>query len=402
MSQMKIAMVGSSVSRAAGGIFEVERRLSLQLVSDGHEIGVFAGTDIYTKEDLNSWFPIIPYTYPVMGLKSFGYSPGLSVGLKSWNPDIVHLHMLWMYPSVVVKDWSERFAKPAVITLHGMLDCWALKNSSWKKKLALLIYERKNLNQASCIQVLSEAEARSARDFGLKNPIAIIPNAIDISDNSNYNFKFRHHRKVLLFLGRLHPKKGLKNLLMAWKEIHNNKLSDNWVLIIAGWSESNHGEELKKIATELGILWSTGSLTFSDQHNCDVSLFFPGSLFGADKESFLKKCDAFILPSFSEGLPMSVLEAWAYSKPVIMTPMCNLSDGFTSEAAIRAEPNVTSLHDALLTLMRMTDRQREEIGANGRCLVERQYSWSRVGSEMATVYKWLIHGGEVPACVRLT
>lgn len=98
---------------------------------------------------------------------------------------------------------------------------------------------------------------------------------------------------------------------------------------------------------------------------------------------------------------MSVLEAWAYGKPVIMTPMCNLPEGFTSKAAISAEPNVNSLSHALFNLMAMTDIQREQTGANGLSLVEAHYSWSRVGADMTMVYHWLIHGGEVPDCVKL-
>lgn len=394
---MKIAMVSSSASRAAGGIFEVERRLSLELAGPlGHEVEVFSGEDTHSEVDAPSWRPLRPKLYRCAGPRAFGYSPGMSEGLEKWNPDVVHLHMLWMYPSLVVNRWGRASGRPYMITLHGMLDAWALRHSSWKKQMALCLYERRNLKGAACIQVLSEAEARSAREFGLSNPLAVIPNGMDLPDEVQFH-KSSGSRRNLLFLGRLHPKKGLMILLRAWKAAMNSEAGKDWDLTIAGWAEVGHEEELVKLAVEFKIPYETAKRGGGGEGG--VRLKFSGPQFGGEKERCLRDCDAFILPSLSEGLPMSVLEAWAYGKPMVMTPMCNLPEGFAAEAAIPVEPEVASLTEGILKLMQMTDAQRLAMGQRGRKLVETRFTWGRVGAQMADVYRWMVEGGTPPSCV---
>ncbi|MEN3940958.1 glycosyltransferase [Prosthecobacter sp. SYSU 5D2] len=394
---MKIAMVSSSASRSAGGIFEVERRLSLELAGPlGHEVEVFSGEDVHSLADAPSWLPLRPKLYQCVGPKAFGYSPGMSEGLEAWNPDVVHLHMLWMYPSLVVNRSARTSGRPYMITLHGMLDAWALRNSSWKKQMALFLYERRNLQDAACIQVLSEAEARSAREFGLGNPLAVIPNGMDLPDEVQLR-KAPGGRRRLLFLGRLHPKKGLMNLLRAWKAVMSSEVGKGWNLTIAGWSEVGHEEELMKLADELDIPFET----VNRGNEGGARLVFSGPQFGAEKEACLRDCDAFVLPSLSEGLPMSVLEAWAYGKPVLMTRMCNLPEGFAAEAAIPVEPEAASLTEGLIKLMQMTEAERLAMGLRGRKLVESRFTWCRVGAQMAGVYRWMVEGGCPPSCVMM-
>lgn len=395
---MKIAMVSTSSSRAAGGIFEVERRLSLELAGGlGQDIKVFSGEDAFSEADAPAWLPLRPKVYPLAGPQAFGYCPGMAAELEKWSPDVAHLHMLWMYPSIVVSQWSRRSGRPFIITLHGMLDAWALRNSYWKKKLALWLYEHRNLKGAACVQVLSEAEAKSAREFGLKNPLAIIPNGMDVPDE----YPAQEHpgnRRHLLFLGRLHPKKGLMNLIHAWNEVRCSEPGQHWTLTIAGWAELGHEVDLQKLARELNLAYRTPDQAADEDV---ISLIFSGPQFGADKEQCLRSCDAFILPSLSEGLPMSVLEAWAYGKPVIMTPMCNLPEGFAANAAIQSDPEIASLREGLMKMMRMTDVERQAMGLRGRRLVEARFTWAKVGERMAEVYRWMIEGGSAPSCVTL-
>ncbi len=393
---MKIAMVSSSASRAAGGIFEVERRLSLELAGPlGHDVAVFAGADASSAADLPSWLPVQPKIYPCMGPRAFGYCPGMVAGLKAWDPEVAHLHTLWMYPSVAVSRWSRAAGKPSMITLHGMLDAWALQNSAWKKKLALRFYERKNLDQAACIHVLSEAEGRSAREFGLKNPLVVIPNGVDVPDTLPA-VEPQGDRRVLLFLGRLHPKKGLMNLIRAWNEVKRCGMAAEWTLVIAGWAERDHDVELRKLADELGLAHRSAASAWDTE---GAPLVFLGPQFGRDKERCLMLCDAFVLPSVSEGLPMSVLEAWAYGKPVVMTPMCNLPAGFKRGAALPVEPDVAGLKEGLLKLTAMTDDERRAMGGRGGQLVASQFTWSQVAAQMSGVYHWISRGGEAPACI---
>jgi Glycosyltransferase len=162
----------------------------------------------------------------------------------------------------------------------------------WKKRIAALLYENQHLRGAACLRALSEAEAQSIRSYGLRNPICVIPNGVDLPDLRESNAKTQPaNRKTLLYLGRLHPKKNISNLIRAWNETFNSQRGsgDRWVLAIAGWDQGGYESELKRIAA-------------------GTSVVFLGPQFGADKSECYRACDAFILPSLSEGLPWRCLK----------------------------------------------------------------------------------------------
>jgi poly(glycerol-phosphate) alpha-glucosyltransferase len=123
---------------------------------------------------------------------------------------------------------------------------------------------------------------------------------------------------------------------------------------------------------------------------------FLGPQFGEDKAACYRNCDAFILPSFSEGLPMVVLEAWAYGKPVLMTPECNLPEGFATGAAIRIETSVDGIAQGLNELFRTPHSALRTLGDNGLRLVREQFAWPKVAAEMKSVYEWVLGGGPRP------
>jgi poly(glycerol-phosphate) alpha-glucosyltransferase len=312
-----------------------------------------------------------------------------------------------------------------------MLDAWALRNSHWKKRIAATLYERKHLEDASCIRALCQAEAESIRACGLRNPICVIPNGIGLPEarsvehglpNAVWQAFVPPGSRVLLYLGRIHPKKGLVNLLKAWKEVRGSKSQAgslnpaDWVLAIAGWDEGGHESELKRLATELGLQWETsrprddktagpqdcGTHTrgrrTEDSRRCSV--LFLGPRFGEAKEALYRDCDAFILPSFSEGLPMVVLEAWAFAKPVLMTPECNLPQGFAAGAALRITKNVEGIVNGLRGLFRFSGAALQSTGARGRDLVATRFSWGEIGETMRAVCAWVSESGPKPDCVQ--
>ena len=372
--------MSASISRAAGGIYEIERRLSQELARHSDvSIGVFGTRDEFTDDDLPQWAPLQPQAFATKGPRAFGYAPGLLPALEDWRADLAHLHSLWMHPSVVVRQWAARGNRPTVITANGMLEPSALNHSRWKKRAALLLFERGSLRRAGCIQVNTPAEAASVRALGLSNPIAIIPNGVDpAGEGAAVSPPWTKGRKVLLFLGRIHPKKGLVPLVQAWSQ---RRGGDDWILAIAGWNQGEHEQELKTLA---------GGRT---------DVVFLGPQFGPDKDLTYRACDAFILPSFSEGLPMAVLEAWAYRKPVLMTPGCNLSEGFAAGAAMRIEPEATNIAAGLGDLFALAESERRSMGERGGRLVAERFSWPRVAEEMRAVYHWLLDGAGRPDCL---
>lgn len=343
---------------------------------------VFSFQDRYTKDASDTWKGVDLTLFEPQFYSPAGWSRKMGRELQNFLPDVVHQHGIWQLFSLQVKGFPCR-----VISPHGMLDSHALKYGRIKKTVARWLYENKNLSGASCIHALCESEYRAIRDAGLENPVAVIPNGVRLTMTGNtslYWEQFSKGRRVLLFLGRLHPKKGLEDLLQAWADVVDR--SEGWCLVIAGWQEAGYGDYLKKIM---------------EKNRLEGSVLFPGPLYDEEKVSGMRSADAFVLPSYSEGLPMAVLEAWASKLPVFMTQACNLPSGFERNAAEPIEVGREGVKAGLLRLFKMSRGELDKIGQSGQKLVSEQFSWERVGDEMFRVYEWLLGGGRKPDTVRL-
>jgi glycosyltransferase involved in cell wall biosynthesis len=416
---MRVGFLVSSVSRKAGGLFQSVRGLAKAVASTSSGVQVFGISDEQSAVDLQEWQPLSVQAFrPQLG--AWGYSNELVPAMVGADLDVLSVHGLWKYCSVGSRRWHRQTGRPYVVHPHGMLEPWALRNAKGKKRIAALLYENEHLRRAACLRALSEAEAESIRAYGLRNPICVIPNGVDLpelGDNSTLNApsavvsavlsgspgyaqridalgtahatatglrRFGQGQRILLYLGRLHPKKNVANLIRAWNDTFNSQRSssDSWILAIAGWDQGGYESELKRIAAR-------------------PSVVFLGPQFGAEKSECYRACDAFILPSLSEGLPMTVLEAWAYAKPVVMTPECNLSEGFSTGAAVRIGSTPEQIAGGLKQLTEMSDADRRAMGARGRDLVATEFSWPRIGEQMRAVYEWVLGGGAPPETVRL-
>ena len=385
---MKVGFLVSSVSREAGGLFESVRGLAKAVTSTNTTANVFGITDTKSAVDLQEWRPLSVETFRPQ-FRAWGYSNQLVPALLGADLDILSTHGLWKYCSVASQRWNRRTGRPYIVHSEGMLESWALRNAGWKKRFAALLYEDRHLRSAACLRALCEAEAQSIRSYGMRNPICVIPNGVDLPDLSEtpklQAQSLADDRKILLYLGRLHPKKNLVNLIRAWKQIPDSHRGD-WVLAIAGWDQAGYERELKKLTRDYG---------FTD------SVQFLGPLFGQDKDAAYGACHAFILPSLSEGLPITVLEAWASAKPVLMTGECNLPEGFAAGAALQIGTAPEEIAAGLKQLIEMSDDDRRAVGDRGRTLVATKFSWPRIGEQMRSVYEWILGGGTTPESVRL-
>jgi poly(glycerol-phosphate) alpha-glucosyltransferase len=409
-----IGFVTGHLTHRSGGLYDSVRRLAQTLYESGAIVDVLGLVDQLSIEDCQAWAPLQPQGFRVVGPASAGYSPQLYAALARSQAEVVHCHGIWMYPSLACLRWARRTNRPYLISPRGMLDPWALSHSGWKKRVAGFLFQNAHLHRAACIHALCDAEAEAVRAYGLSNPICIIPNGVDLprsveSPNSGTESllsKFAGDRKILLYLGRLHPKKNLANLLRAWKQALNShpSMTENWVLAVAGWDQAGHERILKHLANELGVSF----LDVSDPRSAgttattgSTSVAFLGPRFGAEKSECYRACDAFILPSFSEGLPMTVLEAWAHAKLVLMTPECNLPEGFAAGAALQIGTGPEEIAAGLQQLTEMSDDDRRAMGDRGRILVSTKFSWHQIGEQMRSVYEWVLGGGAPPQIVRL-
>ena len=209
---------------------------------------------------------------------------------------VVHQHALWTGISRVTNQLRHR-GIPTIIAPHSSLDKWAVKKSWWKKRIALQMFEWNNLRTAFCLHACSAKEIAGFRDFGLKNPIAVIPNGISdswlkcegIAANFRKQFNVSADRRVLLFLSRVTPKKGLPMLLEAFSE-NREKFSD-WILVIAGADEFGHLIAVKDIIEKKGL---------------QQSVIVVGPLHGQIKRDAFSAAELFVLPSYSEGAPIVI------------------------------------------------------------------------------------------------
>lgn len=383
---MRLFVLNLSLSRHGGGIFTVIKELYQSKIirkSIYSDINFSGYLDKYSSEDSKLFFGVVNnFKVPIKGLNKILYSLELKKFLfrEVSENDIIHLHSLWIYLSILSSNLQKMKNVRKVISTHGMLDEWALKNAGFKKQIALRLFEKKNLNTADCIHALCEQEYKDIRKIAPKTPVALIPNGIYLPLNEDKLSK--NKTKTLLFISRIHPKKGLKNLLLAWSHLKPS----NWKLVITGPDENNHLEELLNLSSELGI---------------NDIVEFTGPKFGEEKEFLLKTSHAFILPSFSEGLPMSILEAWSYKLPVIMTPYCNLPDGYKYNAAIKIEPNKDSIVQGLERLLSMSESEMSKVGNNGYELVKEKYTWDSVAEQMIQLYDWVAGKIKKPKFVRL-
>jgi poly(glycerol-phosphate) alpha-glucosyltransferase len=363
-------------------------------MSENVNANVFGISDPNSTLDMVKWRPLSVRTFRP-DLPAWGYSSQLVGALVAADLDILSTHGLWKYCSVASRRWHRWTGRPYIVHPHGMLESWALRNARLKKQIAGLLYENQHLRGAACLRALCEPEAESIRAYGIANPICVIPNGVDLPapnerlEAESVAFRtFAPDRRLLLYLGRLHPKKNLANLIRAWKQTLDShpQAGEEWVLAIAGWDQAGYRCELKKLTSHYGLT---------------ASVRFLGPLFGQDKDAAYRACDAFILPSLSEGLPMAVLEAWAYAKPVLMTAECNVPEGFAAGAAVQIGTTAAEIAAGINQLTEMSDSDRTVMGGRGHALVATRFSWPRIGEQMRSVYEWVLGGGPRPEAVRV-
>lgn len=311
--------------------------------------------------------------------------------LASTELDLIHNHGLWMFPNLYARQAAVSNKIPLVISPRGMVESWSLNNSWYKKWPAWFLYEKQNLNSATAFHATSVEEVNSIRQLGYKQPIALVPNGVNtpsINEKANKkvlseNFPEIAEKKWLLFLSRIHPKKGLDNLLYVWQSLANH--FPEWHLIIAG-------ADLIGYQTELEVLVEK----FKLKHQ----VTFTGMLSGQLKYSALTNADLFVLPTHSENFGIAIAESLAYGVPVITTRGAPWQELETHNCGWWIEDNQQALAIALTEAMKISSQERQQMGNRGRNLVQAKYSWNSIAKQMADFYYWILSGGEPPICVQ--
>ena len=324
-------------------------------------------------------------TFPAnFGLKKVGVSfqmqKWIANNLKNHNFDIVHSHSLWMMQNIYPSWESKKNGIPVVISPRGTLSTEAFKSGSIMKSLFWPFIQKPVLRDSTIFHATSIQEKNDIRELGFKQPIAVVPNGIDLPEIKKIK-KDKQPLKKLLFLGRLHPIKGIDNLLFAWKEIEN--IHKNWTLEIVGPDSYNYLTELNKITKKLQLK----RVTFSKE------------IHGEEKNKKYQSADLFILPSHSENFGVSVAEALSNGIPCVVSRGAPWKILEESKAGWWIDNSVEMLTQNLISILSTSTSDLESAGLNGRNLVSDDFNWNKVSSMMIDVYQWILSNKTKPSFV---
>ncbi|CAN1494416.1 RfaG Glycosyltransferase [Burkholderiaceae bacterium] len=386
---MKVLYIVSNIFERSSGISIAVIELCTSLVKKNLSIDVIADrqNNIF---DRKFQFPLKTFSLG-LGPKKLSNSPDMlswMKGVNIWGQyDIIHIHTMWQFIGLYPFCKLKKFKAKIISSPHGSLTSWSMRSGSRLKTFFWFALQYPALKKASCFHVTSEDEYEDLRKLGFKQPIAIIPLGVVIP--SLFNDMAPRDNKVL-FLSRLHPKKGLEPLLIAWKIISQN--FPEWTLEIYGGdsifeSSSGYLSYLKKICRDNDL----------------ERVNFHGPIFGNEKLIALQSASIFVLPTYSENFGIVVAEALASATPVIVTKAAPWQGLIDNGCGWWIDIGSPSLIESLKSAMSMDPNALRGMGVNGREWMTNEFEWSVVAQKMLATYSWLLDKSlHKPSWIRLT
>lgn len=304
---------------------------------------------------------------------SLEFARGLARRLDGF--DVVHVHAVWNFPTWWTMRRALRAGVPCMVAPQGSIDPWAFAHGHPLRRWYARFAEKPLLGRVARLQALTARECEQFREFGLGNEVVVIPNGVseDWLEARREPFegiaRLRSGARTLLFLSRLHPKKGLDILLHAFASVRD-ELEDTVLLVAGHDAGSGYGARMRELVAALGL---------------GEQVLFLGEVAGERKRALLRGVDAFALASHSEGLPVAVVEAMASATPVLITPGCNLPEVATADAGLIVEPEAKSVARGIRSLFEDPSRMRAR-GENGRELVRERFTWPIIARRTIEVY----------------
>lgn len=380
----------AGLTPASGGPSYSVPALAEALVGQGMPISIYSLLDQESArlpiEDVVPVHRFERSKRPWMAIMQGSAALNNAVGEALNQGDIIHNHGLWLLPNLYAAWHLQR--KPAspsklIHAPRGMLGVAARKISSWKKEPIWWLWQKRALQSAHCLHATSESEYAEIRAAGLTNPVAIIPNGIHLPPLVK-RAEIPRRQKVVMSLGRIHPKKGLDRLVRAWARLEDRY--PDWSLRLVGSAEIGHDVELKNITSQLGL----------------KRVEILSAVYGDSKWQMFYETDLFVLPTLNENFGITVAEALACEIPVISTKGAPWQGLETERCGWWIDHGPDAIAAALEVAMGLDANARTGMGKRGRAWMIRDFAWPAIGAEMASVYDWLCHGGNPPPCVRLT
>ena len=329
--------------------------------------------------------PLGPYS---LGRFSLRYRSRLSA--LAADAEIIHTHGIWLFPNWQSVSTAALERKPAVVSPRGMLQPWALGRSRFRKQMAWYFAARKMFDRAALVHASSPSESCAIREFGISSPIVEAPNGVDLE--GEFSLPNVHAArsgaveplKKVVFLGRIHPVKGVDLLLEAWQRLGLS--ADQAELVIAGPGEDAEVENLRS--------WL--------RTHQPPGIRYLGPVQGREKLSLLSSAWTLVCPSWSESYGMVVAEALASATPVIATKGTPWQDLNRFECGWWIDRSVEHLASALSECIQMSAEYRRAMGERGRRLVEQHHSVSHSAERLLAAYSWVLGTAAKPEFVNCT
>lgn len=388
---MKILHTISGIWKHTGGPAESVPRLCVGLSMAGNHVTIATLDGPLSSAALEARDAGVDVrTYPHMG--QFSTSITRALDNLAGEADVVHGHGLWLPTNWSTGRAARKKNKPLIITLRGALNPNALLHSHWKKRIAGILFDDINLRSARCLHATSLEEYQAIRDYGLTNPVAIIPNGVDVdvfrqlpdSGQLRQRLNIPAGKKILLYLSRISWEKGLEDLAETWGTIAS--ACEDWVLLIVGQGKADYVDQLKDL--------------FKGKMGGD-RVAWAGMLTGSDKLAAYAAASLFVLPSHTENFSLVIAEALAAGLPVVTTHGTPWSELVEKQCGWWVPIGAVSLAAALKEAISLPDGHLKKMGDNGKALIAKKYTWDQIASQMIDVYTWVLHGGTPPDCVRL-
>ena len=292
--------------------------------------------------------------------------------------DVITDYGMWTLFNHLIARKAALNGVPLVSSTMGMLEPWSLGQKRLKKMMAWHAYQKSDLQKSAAILATATIEAMNLRKLGVQIPIAVIPGPIQIPKSAKPNDRGNGlaRPRTALFLSRIHPKKGLMDLVEAWSRIK----PIGWKLVIAGPDSDGYGAAVSNFIRERGAF----------------GIDLRGPVYDQRKSALFDSADLFVLPTYSENFGLVVPEALAHRVPVITTTGTPWSELLETKSGWWIEPGVDSLTATLEEALRLTNRELRTMGENGRRLIEERYSENVVAERYASFYRWLVLGEDRP------
>lgn len=372
---MKIAHVVTHINSEASGPSYSVPSLARHLDFAGGEViihciksGKFARS-VYEK--------IIQNKSRISFFNNYGFSLSLLKALINGKYDIYHSHGIWHFTSLFAHIAAKRNIAPHIISPRGMLDEPVLKYSRFKKKIIWALFQNYVLKECTAFHATSMNEASAIRSLGFNQPIIILPNGIDITTDEQLknllSHKPKYQARYCLSLGRIHPKKNLKALIIAFA--HLEKIIPDCVLKIVGPNEGSHAEELVQLVNKLQLSNRVQILP---------------AVFGDEKKALMANASLFILPTFSENFAMTVAESLELSTPVICSTGAPWEKIADIECGDWVDPDPNSLAESIKAYFASSTQFQKESGQRGRQWMHKEFSWSQISKSMFEEYSCIL------------